>query len=698
MSVQVVKMRAGNYRVPVNLEKRGKRFFLGFGYNPTLKDHVKALEGARWHGYESEENPNPEKLWSIEDTQHNKFQMDFLLHNPNDPTTPADPYRPYNGKLEPLESRKGRPLYKHQKEMFSHVVCRRHCILACEMGTGKTLVAIEAIEYAVEVMGVDPHDIVYCAPKNALESVRADFKEWKCPYRPHFLTYEALVQKVEQWQDGQSAPRVVIFDESSRLKNPTSQRARAAKYVADCMREEYGRECMIVLMSGSPAPKSPVDWYHQCEVACPGFLKEGTYNKAKARLALIVNDQNEIGQQFPRLVTWFDDAKKCKICGCFDKLDLKGKPYLGHDPSANLFGDGKFHEFVASVNEVETLYKRMMGLVLVKFKRDCLDLPAKTFRRIKVKPKQSTLNAAKILAKRAKTTMQGLILLRELSDGFQYKDTPNGTEPCPSCRGTGNMIEYYHTMPDGQIVQGDWNIALMDIDSPVATKPPESREVTCYTCKGEKVVPHFERETKPVPCPKLDVVKEMLESHEDVGRLVIYGGFTATVDRIVDTCKDMGWEVLRIDGRGWGWFGNPEGIPAPADTAAKYLAFRKEFAEHPRVVAVCQADSAGMGLNFSASPTIVLYSVGFNGESYVQAIERTHRLGIEKTLERMANIKAVKGDKALDAKIEIVQIIHLPSDEYVYDNLDKKLRLQDQTLGSLQAAMDRAVVTEDRET
>ncbi len=69
-----VKFRAGQYMVPGSITETGDdRLIVGFRYNKTLIEEIKAFEGARW---------NPEqKKWTIKDTQRNRFQLDYLLGN-----------------------------------------------------------------------------------------------------------------------------------------------------------------------------------------------------------------------------------------------------------------------------------------------------------------------------------------------------------------------------------------------------------------------------------------------------------------------------------------------------------------------------------------------------------------------------------------------------------------------------------------
>ena len=120
-----VKLRAGRYMIPVSMTRNGKRIEFKFPYQPTLKDEIKAMQGSKW-------NPD-RKVWSIADTPRNDFQLKYLMGQ--------DPY----GRFEKPEvelTNVFRPLYDHQLDMIRFALTYHYCILACEMGTGKTLAAI----------------------------------------------------------------------------------------------------------------------------------------------------------------------------------------------------------------------------------------------------------------------------------------------------------------------------------------------------------------------------------------------------------------------------------------------------------------------------------------------------------------------------------------------------------------------------
>lgn len=636
------KLIVGKYKYPCTITKKKDRLWFQFGFNKGLMAEVKMMAGAKWHGFEE----IPIKQWSVEDNERNRFQISYLEGN--------NPYAIYDRELIPVKP--SRNVYAHQGEILSHVITRRSSIVAAEMGTGKTLAIIEAMEWARDAGLADKW--FYVAPKSALTSVQLEFDKWQSRVIPEFLTYDKLKTVVENWPPGVPPPQGVVYDESSRVKTPTSQRSKVAYYLANQIREHWGDNAFVILMSGSPAPKSPLDWWYQCEIACPGFLREGTYQKFRSNLALMSQGQTDAGQMFPKMITWLDDTTKCAVCG-----DVESEHALEVD-------DIDYHVFVPSVNEVERLYKRMNGLVIVKFKKDCLDLPEKQYRIVHCKPTQSTLNAAKLITASSSTVIKAMTLLRELSDGFQYEDVDVGMKECPGCNGTKTRSEHMYVGPDDlyedamdQAVTGQFG----DYE-----KYFEERVVPCSLCSGVGEVVKYSREAVQVPCPKEDALREIIDQHDDVGRLVTYAGFTGSVERCVQVFLQEQWDVIRVDGRGW--WSTIEGDPK---TLLKIFQNSREM--HPRIAFVAQPGAAGMGLTLTASPTIVYYSNDFNGESRIQSEDRIHRAGMD-----------------TNRAPTIIDLIHLQTDQLVLDNLQKKRELQQITMGEFKAAINNTEGTVER--
>lgn len=319
-----VKFKAGDRLVPGTMVE-GDVIELTFRFNRTLIDEIKSFDGARW-------NPD-RRLWTVKNTPRNKFQLSYLLGQ--------NPYGPYDTPLKEIET--SRPLYKHQVRLAAAGLTYKRQVFAAEMGVGKTLAAIEIMEAS------GSNDWWWIAPKSALRSVQLEFEKWKSKVIPKLLTYEGLVKECKTRTP---QPFGVVFDECSRIKNPTAQRSIAAMALADAVR---ARDGYVILMSGTPSPKDPTDWWHICEVAQPGFLREGNQIKFKKRLAIIKDMQAIDGGNYPKLVAWRDSEDRCNECG-------KPKDDFDH---------GMDHEFVPGVNEIARLSKRMQGLVTVQFKRDC---------------------------------------------------------------------------------------------------------------------------------------------------------------------------------------------------------------------------------------------------------------------------------------------------------------------------------------
>jgi SNF2 family DNA or RNA helicase len=425
-------------------------------------------------------------------------------------------------------------------------------------------------------------------------------------------------------------PQLVVFDESSRCKGATSQRSEAAQRLADMVRDKYGYDGYVIEMSGTPSPKSPLDWWRQCEIAWPGFLKEGSPKALEARLAFLVDHEFDAGI-FKKRSGWKDDERKCKHCGNFEGDEHEG------------------HRYEPSVNEVAYLYDRLKGLVIIKHKKDCLDLPDKQYRRVYCKPNASTLRAAEALVSSAPNTITGLTLLRELSDGFQYHDVPDGKTSCPHCCGNGQVDEWFDA--DGTTYQ----------DASLIDRPLEKHLVDCPRCHGKKEVSKKIRVAKEYPCPKDAKLRELLDECEETGRIVIFAGFTGSVDRVAAICLKEKWDVVRCDGRGW-LVTTHEGKTVLDEEALDYWS----DLDHPRVAFVSHPETGGMSLTLTESRMAVYWSNSWKPEYRTQSEDRIHRIGMD-----------------LNKGCVIVDLLHLPSDERVLDVIRENRRLELLTLGEI---------------
>lgn len=624
-----------------NFFHEDNRVFIESPFSKALIAEIKCLEGRKWHGFIEGDN---RKLWSFPDTQRNRFAISFMAGK--------KPYGPYTDPLLEIKPQRSE-MRAHQVVMLQHIWTRRHCIVAGEMGVGKTLSMIEAMELAQIYYGYeDLKDFWYIAPKSVLWAIQRELDKWEVRVGVRLLTYESLQTTLREWNNGR-APRFVIYDESSKIKNRTAKRSQAAKTLADAVRDEYGRESFIVEASGTPAPRTPVDWWHQCEIACPGYLREPDDNALRRRLSIVEQRENlRTGGLYPHHVAWLDDDKRCATCGEYKEHE---NHVNGFDP-VTLEMQAAICSFRPSTNEIQKLYRRMTGLVHVLFKSECTNLPEKTFEVIRVAPTVAMLRAQKLILSRATRAIQALTMCRELSDGFQYAESVSDEyETCPLCNGSCRELTY-EVDPDG----GD----------------PISVIQVCSKCDGGRVLKTF-RETIEIGSPKDAVFCDLLDEHEDIGRLVSWAGFTASIDRIIVLAHRQGWDTFRLDGRGPvgervdGTSINTDELFSAMDRSdKKFDALREKY---PKLCFIGQP-MIGLGLTLTGSPTAVYYSNCFSGEGRWQSLDRIHRMGMDE-----------------NRACRIIDLVCLATDDLVLNNLTQKQSLQTMTMVDLRSKIDTPI-------
>lgn len=640
-TTEQVKMQVGNKRYPVVLEYVHDRIFVHFSYNKLLIAEIKVMEGAKYHGFDES---NPRKIWSVLNSPRNLFQIEALKGN--------NPHAPYDVAPAKLEFK--RDLKKHQKELVE-AGCQYHCIdIGAEPGTGKSLVAIEIMERSNQFRWW------WVAPSSAKFAVELECMKWKVDPRIsiRFMTYEELTKTIKNWTDTDVPPGGIIFDESQKVKNPTAQRSQAAMIVANRMREIYanrqsiGGTHYVICMSGTPSPRSPSDWWHQCELTCPGFLMEGSAEKLRQRIAIVRNEESLTGGSYPKLLGWRDSENRCEMCG-----------KLNNDPCHKLLSDPTYHDFVACENEVARLYRRMRGLVHIRLKKDCLDIPDKIYRVIELKPSDDLVRLAKVISRTSPRAITALTLLRELSDGFQYDTSqPKGTRPCPACYGTGMAVRYFDPA----------NPESPATEETIQTGQAVARDCTCDGCGGEKIVPDYPRQAVEVGSPKDTALESLLDEYEDCGRVVVFAAFEASVDRCVSIAQRNKWSTIRVDARGW-HFTNSDGLPVEMEPKQMLLEFQNKDSAYGPIAFIGHPGSGGTGITLTASPVIIYFSNSFNGEERMQSEDRIHRIGMD-----------------TNRGATIIDLIHLPSDRLILESYRKKAQLQLMSMGEIVNIMEEA--------
>jgi SNF2 family DNA or RNA helicase len=165
------------------------------------------------------------------------------------------------------------PLYDHQKETVKLLAREKRVFDMSDPGTGKTRAALTA---ALTRRKAGGGKILVLAPKTILKLAWGNEIEGSFPGFIHSIaTAENRKQAMNMdadvyitnhdamaWLNKNLPPKywkdfdTIILDESTSIKNPTSQRSKAAKKLSDNF--EY-RE----LLSGTPNPNSVTELWHQ---------------------------------------------------------------------------------------------------------------------------------------------------------------------------------------------------------------------------------------------------------------------------------------------------------------------------------------------------------------------------------------------------------------------------------------------------
>jgi hypothetical protein len=202
-------------------------------------------------------------------------------------------------------------LWPHQIEARKKIdECNHRCILSMEMGTGKTLTAIDTIlsrksdgMYVIvcpkavlgvwrgelgkwsdgEIVGVELPGKTVAKAKVQIAVARASGKKVAM-----ILNYEQF--RLKRWKEfliqhcAHQEIQGIIFDESHKLANHKSLQSKAGDDVSRCIRDTR-KDAMILLMSGTVFSHSPLSLYGQ--MRCIDDTIFGIWGKFKRRYAIL---------------------------------------------------------------------------------------------------------------------------------------------------------------------------------------------------------------------------------------------------------------------------------------------------------------------------------------------------------------------------------------------------------------------------
>lgn len=289
-------------------------------------------------------------------------------------------------------------------------------------------------------------------------------------------------------------------------------------------------------------------------------------------------------------------------------------------------GYGKFPKVYSwKDDEVKRLGRRLAPIVHRRNKDSCLDLPEKIFEIITCRTKDETLKISKLIIETSEGGADARRKLRQVSDGFVYVHDED-QEFCVECNGTG------HHKEGNSLVQ-------------------------CEYCEGVgKIFSKTRRVELDKTCPKLEILKGLLDFHHrdngGCGRILVFAVFHASVDLLIAFIKEGGWDVDKIDGRGW-------------SSSTILERFEGVLCENYCVVA---HPGSVHGTNFQRAGSLIYYSNDDMADNRVQSLERADRLS----------------GRTVGTKI--VDIINLPIDRLILNKLNKGLDGQSITMEEIEAA------------
>lgn len=169
-------------------------------------------------------------------------------------------------------------LHNYQIQSKQHIIETSHCGLMLEMGLGKTVSTLTAIEYLI-YQDLDVNAVLVIAPKRVAESVwDAEIEKWKHlsglsvskiigtpKQRRIALGRKADVYLIGRdnvvWLEDQLKNKfapfdMLVVDESSSFKSPKSKRFKSLRRLQPRFRR-------VVLLTGTPAPNGLIDMWSQ---------------------------------------------------------------------------------------------------------------------------------------------------------------------------------------------------------------------------------------------------------------------------------------------------------------------------------------------------------------------------------------------------------------------------------------------------
>lgn len=360
------------------------------------------------------------------------------------------------------------------------------------------------------------------------------------------MQMKALVDCIEEWR-----PEILVCDESHRLKNPKSKRAKKVLQIAKLVKHTY-------ILTGTP----------------------------------ILNTSADIFMQYLIL-------DKGKTFG--DNFYVFQNKYLQNSNAGWSGKPGNFPKWEERAEMYGELHDKIYSKAIRKTKEECMDLPPLIKQRVDVP-------LGKVQAKHYKEMKNDFITF--IQDSLAKDEMPKAV------------------------------IAQMAL-----TKAIRLQQISSGYCKAEDGTEIEIKEN-----PRLDILADLLLQLTGDHKVIIWAVFKNNYKQIGKLLRKLNLEYREIHG----------------DVSTKEKNRSMEiFQNDPKCrVVICNAASAGLGINLTQASYSIFYSRGFSLGNDVQAESRNHRGGSE-IHEKITRIDLVARDTI---------------DELVAESLANKQQIADQIL------------------
>ena len=158
----------------------------------------------------------------------------------------------------------GIPLRDHQRAAVEYVLKTKRTFICDDMGLGKSITAIAAVEAA------EAYPVVVTCPPNLTLNWKAEYQKWLPSRRVEVVRnrkdfptdYDVLVvghSNLSHWQKELAGHAAYVLDESHAFKNFDTQRTRAASKIT--------KKCpYIICLTGTPITNRPAEFAPQLQI------------------------------------------------------------------------------------------------------------------------------------------------------------------------------------------------------------------------------------------------------------------------------------------------------------------------------------------------------------------------------------------------------------------------------------------------